>query len=57
MSDSQADGYKACEHAEIECLADGVWRCAECPETFSLDEIQELLFGRAEPQFSAGEKG
>ena len=56
MSDSQGDGYKACEHAEIERGADGVWRCAECPETFSGDEIQELLYGSSELQSPAGEK-
>ncbi|MBZ5702113.1 MAG: hypothetical protein LAN84_09720 [Acidobacteriia bacterium] len=56
MSDSQGDGYKECEHPNIQRLADGIWRCADCPETFSMDEIQDLLFGREEPQCAAGEK-
>lgn len=55
-TDSQGDGYNACEHPNIERGADGIWRCADCPETFSVDQIQDLLFGRQEPQFSAGEK-
>jgi len=51
VSDSQGDGYKACEHLTIQRGVDGAaWRCADCPETFSTDEIQELLFGRTEPQ-------